>query len=91
MLIIELRVNDRVIKTIGVLNVHPHKLLPDFQGECPYQIFNNALVNDENYIGALQHKRSDGAEILAIKALELVAKANRKGYEDTNEQEKNIN
>jgi hypothetical protein len=74
MLIIELRVNYRIIKTIGVHNVHPNAAA-DFTGECPYDVYvadDGSKFHLGHPLTRIHHRRMDGAEILAAKALTVV-------------------
>ena len=78
MLIIDLQVNFRSINRIGIHNVYPKNMSYDFQGECTYDVYNfgDLLIDTKRTkpIGTVKHKRSAGAEALAVKALKLVVK-----------------
>jgi hypothetical protein len=74
MLFIELRINYKIIKTIGVHNVHPTPVA-DFTGECPYDVYVAEPGNKfhmDHPLTRIYHRRMDGAEILAAKALTVV-------------------
>lgn len=76
MLYIELKINHKVIRTIGVRNVSPVPIHKSCTAECPYEIWDlTDLTNplERTLIGKLRHTRRDGAEVLASKVLEMVA------------------
>jgi len=77
MLYIELKVNYKTIRTIGVRNVSSIPVFEACTAECPYDVwdFTNVVnsLADRVYIGKLRHTRSDGAEVLAQKVLKMVA------------------
>lgn len=81
MLILKIQINYRTIKTIGIHNIWPKVMPSDFKGNCRYNVydFGDFLIDTEHNkpIGKISHKRSDGAEILALKALKLVIKHNK--------------
>jgi len=75
MLIVKLQINSRVVRTIGILgihNIHPDPIDNTFSGECPYDVYEINYHHPPLLLGSLKHTRSDGAEILARNALDLV-------------------
>jgi len=76
MLHIELKVNYKTIRTIGVHNVSLTPIDKSLKTECPYDVWDltdaaNPLA-DRKYLGEIKHVRSDGAEVLAQKVLNMV-------------------
>jgi len=78
MLIITLQVNTKHILTLGAHNVHPHAS-KKYTGECPYDIYIADYTGGKIKfdIGKpdvqINHRRKDGAEILAAKALQKIS------------------
>jgi len=76
MLYIELKVNYKTIRTIGVHNVSSIPVNKSLKAECSYDVWDltdavNPLA-DRKYLGEIKHVRSDGAEVLARKVLNMV-------------------
>jgi len=76
MLHIELKVNYKTIRTIGVHNVSSISVNKAPKAECSYDVWDltdaaNPLA-DRKYLGGIKHVRSDGAEVLAQKVLNMV-------------------
>jgi len=76
MLYIELKVNYKTIRTIGMQNVSSISVNKTLKAECSYDVWDltdaaNPLA-DRKYLGEIKHVRSDGAEVLAQKVLNMV-------------------
>lgn len=81
MLCIELKVNYKTIRTIGVQNVSSTPVHQSFKGECPYDIWDLTGLDNiykRKHIGEIRHLRSEGAEVLAQKALSIVIEHDKK-------------
>jgi len=73
MLLVEIRVNYKVVRSIGIQNMGSASQIS--AGVCSYDVYditNLTNVRQKEYLGNIQHKRSDGAESLAQKALNVV-------------------
>jgi len=76
MLYIELKINYKTIRTVGVQNVSSIPVNKSLKAECSYDVWDltdavNPLA-DRKYLGEIKHVRSDGAEVLTQKALNMV-------------------
>ena len=65
---VKLDINGKIIRSIRITNVHPDIFLSNEQDSCPYMVTDD-LTEDTFF---LSHSRSDGAAVLAQKALERV-------------------
>lgn len=72
MLIVHLQINNvKTIKVIGIHNVHVDAK-DGFMGNCPYNVYvadKDGKFDIGNPITQIHHNRTEGAEVLAAKAL----------------------